>query len=57
VGESLMQDYLGRRYTEKSYCLHCLADNSRAHRFFQRWGFEPWGEAKGGFLAMVRAMD
>ena len=57
LAEVLMQDFFGRRETDASYCLHCLADNSRALDFYGGLGFEPFGEAMSGFLAMHRAAN
>ena len=51
----LMEDFFGRRDFNASYCLHCLTDNSRALDFYRGLGFEPFGEAMSGFLAMHRA--
>lgn len=53
----LMEDFFGRRDFNGSYCLHCLTDNSRALDFYGGLGFEPFGEAMSGFLAMHRAAN
>ena len=53
----LMEDFFGRRDFNASYCLHCLTDNSRALDFYRGLGFEPFGEAMSGFLAMHRTAN
>lgn len=55
VAEALMEDFFHRRRSEASCCLHVLAENTRALRFFERLGFERLGEEESGYLSMVRA--
>ena len=57
IALALMEDFFGRRDFNGSYCLHCLTDNSRALDFYRGLGFEPFGEAMSGFLAMHRAAN
>ena len=57
IALALMEDFFGRRDFNASYCLHCLTDNSRALDFYRGLGFEPFGEAMSGFLAMHRAAN
>ena len=54
VAEALMEDFFRRRGSEASFCLHVLAANSRALRFFKQFGFERLGEEESGYLSMVR---